>query len=212
MPRLLTTACQSGITPHPLKGGSPLTEKELHRMKRADLLALLLAQGREAATLQTQLDSANGALADSQELVARLKTRLDEKDAQMERLKGKLNEKDAQLDRLKSRLDAKDARIVSQAAQIAEYTSGRFLNMENVSSLNEITRRVEMVMAAAQNAAVRFLQRMAQQDQPAADGAEPASAASPAAEQPERLKAVGFTPASDVRPPIIFAEGDSERT
>lgn len=164
-----------------------MTEKELHRLKRSDLLSLLLAQGQEAGKLQSDLQQTTQAHNLATEQNDRLKARLDEKDAQIERLKEKLNEKDAQLERLKKRLDEKDARIVNQAAQIAEYTSGRFLNMETVSSLTEISRRVDMVLQAAQKASQRFLRNAQERAQQQLQQAAQLNQANrPATAQPDR--------------------------
>lgn len=167
-----------------------MTEKELHKLKRPDLLALLVSQGRQAADQQTALQQAHEAIKLAGQLEQRLKDRLNDKDAQLARLKEKLNdkdaqidelnlrldgkdaqrqqlilrldEKDAQLDKLKRCLDEKDATIAALRKEMEEYTSGRFLNMENGPSLDEIAQRVELVLHAAQKAAGQYM-RMAQQ-------------------------------------------------
>lgn len=73
-----------------------MTEKELHRLGRKDLLQLLVTQGREALTLQEELDGCHTKNAELDATLTRLKDKLDEKDALIEKLKGRLDQKDAQ--------------------------------------------------------------------------------------------------------------------
>lgn len=146
-----------------------MTEKELGRLKRPDLLALLVAQGQEAGVLQTQLLETQAALEEAQQLAGRLKDRLDEKDEQIERLKNKLNEKDAQLERLKARLDEKDNRISALTQQIDDLTSGRFLEMEGIRTLTDISTRLDLMLRMAQKAASQYLEEI---QQPAGHGGE----------------------------------------
>ena len=112
-----------------------MTEKELHKLRRHDLLQLLLAQGREAAQLQAQIDDMTAQLETAQETNSRFIGRLDDKDAQIEKLKGRLDQKDAEMaqraagieetmERLKARLDEKDACMAEEATRMEE-TFGR---------------------------------------------------------------------------------------
>ena len=81
------------------KGGNASkssAEKEFQKLRRMDLLELLLDQIRE----NEQLSASVTELTDLSE---RLKAKLDDKDAQIERLKAKLDDKDAQIDRLDER-------------------------------------------------------------------------------------------------------------
>ena len=68
-------------------------EKELQRLRRIDLLELLLDEIRQNEESATQLKELT-------ELTERLKGKLDDKDAQIERLKAKLDAKDAEIERL----------------------------------------------------------------------------------------------------------------
>lgn len=139
------------------KGGFCLTEKELGKLKRPDLLALLVAQGREAAALQNRLAETESHLTQAVQLDNRLKAKLDEKDAQIERLKERLNEKDEQIERLKARLDEKDRRIDLLNRQVQELISGRFLELDGEVSLSDVAFKVDLVLRAAQKAANRCL-------------------------------------------------------
>ncbi len=120
-----------------------MTEKELHKLKRHDLLLLLVGQGRETHKLKDRLEAAQRTIDSANELT--------------ERLKGRLNEKDAQIDRLKDRLDIKDAKITDLENQIEELIAGSYLEMNSAESLREISYRVELTMRAAQRVADRYI-------------------------------------------------------
>ena len=100
-----------------------MTEKELHRLGRKDLLQLLVTQGREALTLQEELDGCH--------------TKNAELDATLTRLKDKLDEKDALIEKLKGRLDQKDARIRELEEEMAEWKESRRIELEKAGSIAE---------------------------------------------------------------------------
>ena len=107
-----------------------MTEKELHKLRRQDLLELLLSQSKEAARLQTELE--------------RLERESEERESSYVRLKEKLDEKDRQLEKLKKRLDEKDARIEQlqgEGRQPFESISGSAAS--DASDLQEIRRLLE---------------------------------------------------------------------
>ena len=106
-----------------------MTEKELHKLRRHDLLQLLLAQGREAAQLQAQIDDMTAQLETAQETNSRFIGRLDDKDEQIEALR----------------------------KVIEEYRSGRIFEMEGDISIAEIARKLEGIFAAAQKAVDQYL-------------------------------------------------------
>ena len=72
-----------------------MTEKEFHKLRRRDLLQLLVAQGKENLQLQAEFDETSAQLQQMQETNERLKARLNEKDALIDKLKGRLDQKDA---------------------------------------------------------------------------------------------------------------------
>lgn len=161
-----------------------MTEKELHRLKRPDLLTLLVAQGREAGEMQQKLSSTENELHQADRQVERLKARLNDKDEQLNRLKEKLQDKDAQIARLKDRLDTKDARIVALEAQLEDLISGRFSQLQNADSLREIAQRLDLMLRTAQAVADSYFKNVLALPIPAGHGAPktPAPAAKP--EQP----------------------------
>jgi len=81
-----------------------MTDRELRRLRRQDLLQMLLAQSRESVRLQTELDEKDKDLHLLQENYERLKKKLDEKDAQIEKLKGRLDHKDNEIGGLREEL------------------------------------------------------------------------------------------------------------
>lgn len=165
-----------------------MTEKELHRLKRHDLLQLLLAQGREAAQLQAQIDDMTAEREDLQDAnyrfierlndkdvqigklkerlnekdvrVDKFKERLNEKDAQIEKLKERLNEKDVQIERLKGRLDQKDARIDELGEEIEEYRSGRIFEMDENHSIADVGQKLQGIFLSAQRAVDDYLEEV----------------------------------------------------
>ena len=108
-----------------------MTEKELRKLGRHDLLELLVEQSREAAKLDAALKEKEEALAGAEEGNGRLKEKLNEKDELIEKLKARLDGKDAEmaqraagleetLERLKAKLDEKDASMAQEAERIEE--------------------------------------------------------------------------------------------
>lgn len=88
-----------------------MTDKELRKLRRQELLELLVAQSKEAARCKTELDKKTEELSGVLENLDRLKEKLNDKDESIEKLTGRLDEKDALIEKLKGRLDEKDALI-----------------------------------------------------------------------------------------------------
>ena len=109
-----------------------MTEKELHRLGRKDLLQLLVTQGREALTLQEELDGCHT------------------KNAEL----------DATLTRLKDKLDEKDARIRELEEEMAEWKESRRIELEKAGSIAEASLRLNGVFEAAQKAADQYLENL----------------------------------------------------
>ena len=80
-----------------------MTEKELRKLHRHDLLELLVEQSREASRLNTRLTEIEEESGRNAESVERLKDKLDEKDQLIETLKGRLNERTPGLQRRKQK-------------------------------------------------------------------------------------------------------------
>lgn len=67
-----------------------MTDKELHKLGRRELLQLLLAQGREAEKAKAKLAEVQEEMAQLEEGYERLKNRLNDKDAQILQLRESL--------------------------------------------------------------------------------------------------------------------------
>lgn len=67
-----------------------MTDKELHKLGRRELLQLMLAQGREAEKAKQELADAQDKLGQLEESYERLKRRLDDKDTQIHKLRAAL--------------------------------------------------------------------------------------------------------------------------
>ena len=75
-----------------------MADKELRRLKRRELLKMLLVQCKETERLQRESDEANAALADLTERYERLIGKLNVKDE-------RLNQKDAQISDLNGTME-----------------------------------------------------------------------------------------------------------
>ena len=109
-----------------------MTEKELHRLSRQDLLQLLLAQSKEVSRQRAAIEELKSNAEKDHELIDRLKGKLDDKHASLETLKHRLDEKDETMNKLKadaedmsgtmeflrSRLDEKDAALDAARARL----------------------------------------------------------------------------------------------
>ncbi len=113
-----------------------MTEKDLHKLRRQDLLQLLLAQSREVAGQQERIRELEDSEASLQAL--------------SERLKGKLNEKDALIEKLKGRLDEKDFLI-------AELREGGLFEVEKDGETCLVPMRLEELFSVAHRAAEAYL-------------------------------------------------------
>ena len=82
-----------------------MSNVDLRKLKRQDLLELLIMQSKDVIKLQTDNEVKGKSIEELEETYARLRE--------------KLNEKDAQIDRLKERLDRKDARIAELENKLA---------------------------------------------------------------------------------------------
>lgn len=85
------------------KRGEGSQARELQRLRRQDLLELLLEQMGEADSLAGELSASQARVAELEALCGRLRDRLDEKDGL--------------IDKLKARLDLKDRIIAAQVAR-----------------------------------------------------------------------------------------------
>ena len=106
-----------------------MTDRELHKLGRRDLLQLMLESAREAEKSRNQLKETENQLAALKKNYERLRKRLDDKDAQIHNLKDKL-----------------------QAVR-----KQREIQLEEAGSIAEASLRLNGVFEAAQKAAEQYL-------------------------------------------------------
>lgn len=141
-----------------------MTDKELQKLGRRELLQLLLEQAQETEQLRQGMAAAG--------------ERAREMDATFERLRERLNEKDAQIremgetyDRLRDRLNEKDAQIEALNAQLQEEREEGITGLSEMGSIAEAALRLNGVFDAAQRAANQYLHSI-QEMYPAPEGVE----------------------------------------
>lgn len=113
-----------------------MADKELRKLKRRELLQMLLVQCEESERLEEEL----------KELIAEHEAMSES----YERLKQKLNVKD-------ERLNQKDARIAELTEEIEEMKTSREIELTEAGSIAEAALRLNGIFEAAQEAADQYL-------------------------------------------------------
>ncbi|MCM1025816.1 MAG: hypothetical protein NC432_05245 [Roseburia sp.] len=151
-----------------------ITEKEFSKLKRRDLLELLLSQIQEDDRLERKGNIMAVRIARQEKSLTRLKEKLDEKDAQIgnlksklgekdeqiEKLKSKLDEKDAQLEKLKRRLDEKDKELAETQETLQAERESRQIDIMEAGSIANAALKLSGIFEAAQDAANRYLENL----------------------------------------------------
>lgn len=134
-----------------------MTDKELRKLSRQDLLQLLIMQGREAAALEEQLNEAKYNEKRQFDSNERLRDRIADREETIEHLKEKLTGKD-------EKLNAKDREIAELKEQIEmlkekgiSIDSEGAINGTELGSIAEAALAINNVFAAAQKAADMYL-------------------------------------------------------
>lgn len=148
-----------------------MTDKELKKLSREDLLQLLIMQGHEAASIEEQLNEAKYNERRQFESNERLRDKITDREETIEHLKEKLaakdvklNEKDAKLNEKDEKLNAKDKEIAELKSQIEQLKAKGFAVSEDgliqgreLGSIAECALALNDVFAAAQKAADMYL-------------------------------------------------------
>ena len=113
-----------------------MAERELQRLKRRELLRMLLVQCEEMERLQQEADEIKAELAVLTE--------------SYERLKIKLNVKD-------ERLNQKDERIAQLNRTITEMRESKIIELEKAGSIAEASLRLNGIFETAQKCADQYL-------------------------------------------------------
>lgn len=125
-----------------------MTVKELQRLKRQELLQLLLTQSKEAAELQADQEEAD------REILAFTDSN--------ERLYAKVHEKDALIDKLSGRLDGKTVRIRELETGIERLQMHRQAEISRSDSVAGAALRLNGIFSAAQKAIDQYLYNIRQ--------------------------------------------------
>ncbi len=125
-----------------------MTVKELQRLKRQELLQLLLTQSKEAAELQADQEEAD------REILAFTDSN--------ERLYAKVHEKDLLIDKLSGRLDSKTVRIQELETGIERLRVHRQAEINRTDSVAGASLRLNGIFAAAQKAIDQYLYNIRQ--------------------------------------------------
>ena len=108
-----------------------MANKELQRLKRQDLLELLLAQTKEVEQQKLTIQEYMDQITELEELVERLKDRLDDKDRQIERLKKRLDQKDERIKELRElgriRTDAEISLDLEEMFEVAKNAAAVYM-------------------------------------------------------------------------------------
>ena len=163
-----------------------MTDQELRKLSRPELLEMMIRQGRAVSELREQVRQAEqkqaeteAALQTANETLERLKKKLDDKDLELqdqaarleetiEHLKRRLDAKDqesrqqsdeaeATLDRLKKKLDNKDATIRELRLLLEREREARPITQTKPGSIAEEALRLNHIFEDAQRAADQYL-------------------------------------------------------
>ena len=170
------------------KGSSKGTGKELQKLKRRDLLELLVEQLHEGDRLELELSRRETNIVELTGLTDRLKDRLDGKDVQIEHLKEKLNDKDVLIDRLKKRLDEKD--------EILEHT---FESVKTLTTADGAAFEKELYKLEGL-AAMHYLRQFGHHEEPKVELKEEDEAVTEAEVEPEAVLGVEPQVAEEAEP------------
>lgn len=178
-----------------------MTDKELQKLGRRELLQMLLEQAREAERLGALLKETEGKYQELQDSYERLRGRLDKKDVQIQNLRATL-----QTEREKREVDMENAGSIAEAAlrlngvfEAAQRAANQYL--QSVRELYPAPEGVEMPPMAMteEDVEAAAAAASAQAARTAAADTESPAAETPAAEKPEKREKPERKPAETAR-------------
>lgn len=131
-----------------LKERVGMTVKELQKLKRQELLQLLLTQSKEVAGLQKELEETDKEIIELAE--------------SNERLGARVREKDALNDKLLRRLEDKNIRIRELDTELEAFRTDRQAELEKTDSIAEAALRLNGIFEVAQQVADQYLYNIRQ--------------------------------------------------
>lgn len=141
-----------------------MTDKELRKLSREDLLQLLISSAQEIRSLEEQLAESKYNEKRQFDSNERLRDKLNDREETIENLKEKLNSKDEKLRDKDSKLDSKDLQIADLKSQIkylqenglAVDESG-IISAKQAGSIADAALAINGIFEAAQRAADQYL-------------------------------------------------------
>ena len=135
-----------------------MPDKELRTLSRQDLLQLLIAQGREAASIEEQLKEAKYNEQRQFDSNERLRDRIADREETIEHLKEKLTGKDEKLNEKDREIaELKDQIAMLKANGFSADGSGMIDGNRPLGSIAEAALALNDVFAAAQKAADMYI-------------------------------------------------------
>lgn len=125
-----------------------MTVKELQKLKRQELLQLLLTQSKEVAGLKKELE------AKDKEMIGLVESN--------ERLGGRVREKDDLNDRLRGRLEDKNIRIMNLEAELEAWKTDRRDELDKMDSIADAALKLNGAFETVQQAADQYLYNIRQ--------------------------------------------------
>lgn len=125
-----------------------MVEKELKKLRRQELLKLLLDQSKEASELQKDYEESGRQIRDLEEGNSRLSLKLEEKDALVEKLQRRLEKKECQIKEIR--------------AEISVWKFNRDSELKASEDLAEAALRLNGLFKMAQQAADQYVYNIRQ--------------------------------------------------
>lgn len=143
-----------------------MEDQELRKLKRVELLEIMVEQGRAVGELRQQME-------EQEKHIQEMEAELQEKTETIERLKEKLNKKDEEMQkqvqqisivykRLRNRLNEKDDSIRSLQAALDEERAHPIV-FEKTDSLDDAAEELNRIFQDAQKAATQYLEMIKNQ-------------------------------------------------
>ena len=136
-----------------------MTDQELRKLKRLELLEMMVEQGKAVQELRAEMDK-------QKEQITQMEAELQEKTETIERLKKKLDQKDADMQkqvqqisivykRLRNRLNEKDETIRQLQASL-EKTANHPMHFQPGDTLDDATEQLSAILQSAERAANQY--------------------------------------------------------
>lgn len=134
-----------------------MTDKELRKLSREDLLQLLIMQGHEAATTEGALKEAKYNEQRQFESNERLRDKLNDREETIEHLKEKLASKDAKLNEKDERIAALEMEVENLKKHGIAIDSAGIIEGRPIGSIAECACVIADIFNKAQQAADMYL-------------------------------------------------------